>query len=128
MNKYFRNAGDYAALVEEFSDGRYDYKTKTYLPIVHENFPTEDEIVLVYQDSGCYDDSIDVFFQRDGKLFNVEASHCSCNGYEGCWNPSEVTWEYLLSYLTPSTSWSWTFPAEDLAALKAFAEEKLAGK
>jgi hypothetical protein len=31
-----------------------------------------------------------VLFERDGKLFEVNGSHCSCYGLEGQFNPSEV--------------------------------------
>jgi hypothetical protein len=32
-----------------------------------------------------------------GRLFEVHASHCSCNGLEGCFDPVETTRTYLNS-------------------------------
>jgi len=40
------------------------------------------------------------FLLRDintGKLYENHASHCSCYGYEGQWEPEETSVEYLLS-------------------------------
>lgn len=36
-----------------------------------------------------------VLFEQDGKLFEVNGSHCSCYGLEGQWEPEEVTLEAL---------------------------------
>ena len=36
-----------------------------------------------------------VLFEKDGKLWEVNGSHCSCNGLEGQWSPEETTWEVL---------------------------------
>lgn len=32
-----------------------------------------------------------VIFEKDGKLFEVNGSHCSCHGLEGQWSPEETT-------------------------------------
>ena len=36
-----------------------------------------------------------VVFWQHGKLWIVEGSHCSCNGLEGQWFPTETTWEAI---------------------------------
>ena len=36
-----------------------------------------------------------VLFEQDGKLFEVNGSHCSCYGLEGQWEPEETTIEAL---------------------------------
>ena len=36
-----------------------------------------------------------ILFEKDGKLFEVNASHCSCYGLEGQWEPEETTKEAL---------------------------------
>ena len=36
-----------------------------------------------------------VLFEEDGKLYEVNGSHCSCNGLEGQWDPEEVTLEEI---------------------------------
>jgi hypothetical protein len=42
-----------------------------------------------------YQGSAIVIFEKDGKLFEVYGSHCSCNGLEGQWEPEETSWEAL---------------------------------
>jgi hypothetical protein len=50
-----------------------------------------------------------VLFEKDGKLFEVNGSHCSCYGLESCgigrdettqWQPEETTKEALIHRLT----------------------------
>jgi hypothetical protein len=36
-----------------------------------------------------------VIFEKDGKLYEVNGSHCSCHGLEGQWEPEETSWEAL---------------------------------
>ena len=38
-----------------------------------------------------------VLFERDGQLFEVNGSHCSCYGLEGQWEPEETTKDALLA-------------------------------
>lgn len=52
-------------------------------------------IHLAWYGYGSYCGSSFVIFEKDGKLFEVNASHCSCNGLEGKWDPEETTWEAL---------------------------------
>lgn len=40
-----------------------------------------------------------LMFEQDGKLFEVSASHCSCFGCEGQWEPSEIVLEELANRL-----------------------------
>lgn len=47
-----------------------------------------------------------VIFKQDGKLFEVNGSHCSCYGLEGQWDPEECTSEYLDKKLTDSWYYS----------------------
>lgn len=44
-----------------------------------------------------------VLFERDGKLFEVEGSHCSCFGLEGQWKPEEAEREAIIHRLTKGT-------------------------
>ena len=37
-----------------------------------------------------------VVFRKDGKLFEVHGSHCSCNGLEGQWEPHETSFDALM--------------------------------
>jgi hypothetical protein len=42
---------------------------------------------------GDYEGSCVIIFRKDGTLYYNAASHCSCNGFEGNWDPEEATWE-----------------------------------
>ena len=79
---------------------RYFENFKT-IADVHEQFSITSEqvqdaqILYAYYGSGSYCGAATVLFQRDGTLYEVTASHCSCDGLEGEWTPAEVTWEQL---------------------------------
>jgi hypothetical protein len=45
---------------------------------------------------GDYCGSAFVLFEKEGKMYEVNGSHCSCNGLEGDWDPEEVEKEHLL--------------------------------
>lgn len=48
--------------------------------------------VYTYED---YSGKAFVLFEKDGKLYEVNGSHCSCNGLEGQWQPEETSVEAL---------------------------------
>jgi hypothetical protein len=59
------------------------------------NAPTADEVIYAgysYQD---YNGSAIIVFARDGKLYENNDGHCSCNGL-GDWLPEETSVEALL--------------------------------
>lgn len=59
------------------------------------NFAAGCEILLAYY---CYEDysgSAFVLFRKDGKLYEVNGSHCSCYGLEGQWSPEETSIDAL---------------------------------
>lgn len=60
------------------------------------------EILLAWYGYGSYCGSAGVLFHRDGKLYEVTGSHCSCYGLEGSWSPGETSWEALAMR---SASW-----------------------
>jgi hypothetical protein len=55
----------------------------------------EAEILLAWYGYGDWCGSALVLYLKDGKLFEVNASHCSCNGLEGQWEPQETNWKAL---------------------------------
>lgn len=63
------------------------------------NAPEEDqegvEIIYAVYERGDYEGSAFVLFRKGGKLFEVNGSHCSCNGLEECWGPEETSIEAL---------------------------------
>lgn len=52
-------------------------------------------VLLAWYGYGSYCGSSLVIFERDGKLYEVNGSHCSCYGLEGQWLPEETSWEAL---------------------------------
>lgn len=46
--------------------------------------------------NGGYEGNAHVIFRKDGKLYEVNGSHCSCYGLEGQWEPEETTVKALL--------------------------------
>lgn len=55
---------------------------------------TSDELVFARIDEGGYEGSAFVLYRRNGKLWEVNDSHCSCNGWEN-WSPEETTVEAI---------------------------------
>lgn len=53
------------------------------------------EILLASYGTPSYEGYAFVLFRRDGKLWEVNGSHCSCYGLEGQWDPEEVSVEAL---------------------------------
>lgn len=37
-----------------------------------------------------------IYTTKDGTLYEVNGSHCSCNGFGGQWVPERTSWESLL--------------------------------
>jgi hypothetical protein len=94
MQKYFGNWSSYQDLVNEFGRGDYDYDTSSYLNVkVDEDFPTDDEIIFASSEEESYSGWCHVVYEKDGKLYEYEDSHCSCDGLS--WNPEETTWAAL---------------------------------
>jgi hypothetical protein len=43
----------------------------------------------------CYEGEAFVLYEKEGRLFEVNGSHCSCYGLEGQWDPELTTIEAL---------------------------------
>jgi len=53
------------------------------------------EIIVASYTYEDYSGDAYVLFRKDGKLFEVHGSHCSCYGLEGQWVPEETTEEAI---------------------------------
>ena len=53
-------------------------------------------IIAATYDTGNYEGSAMVVFRKEGKLYEVHGSHCSCYGLEDNWNPEETSYEALM--------------------------------
>lgn len=61
------------------------------------------EILLASYGTPSYEGYAFVLFRRDGKLWEVNGSHCSCYGLEDQWEPEETTAEALLHRIKEGT-------------------------
>lgn len=53
------------------------------------------EVLFAAYGGRGYEGSAFVLYRKDGKLYEVNGSHCSCNGLEGQWSPEETNLESL---------------------------------
>lgn len=53
-------------------------------------------IIFALYEQPPYEGYALVLFERDGKLYEVNGSHCSCYGLEGQWSPEETSVEELM--------------------------------
>lgn len=91
MKKYFGSFDDRRDVADNFLGSGYhadDWQPPS-------DFPSEEEILFASYGGGAYDGDAIVLFEREGKLFEVHGSHCSCYGLEGQWEPEATTWAAL---------------------------------
>lgn len=84
------------------------------------DFPTEEQILFAVYDQPPYEGYSYVIFQKDGKLFDNAASHCSCRGLEEGWGPQETTWKAIANFER-----LWHMDIEERRALGALVAENL---
>ena len=53
-------------------------------------------ILFAYYDCPPYEGYAFVLFEKDGQLYEVNGSHCSCMGLENQWDPEKTTIEAML--------------------------------
>lgn len=81
---------------EEFDGDRWSsYRESDPTPTLEKPEFAGAEILLASYGAPAYEGYAFVLFRRDGKLWEVNASHCSCYGLEGQWSPEEVTAQEL---------------------------------
>jgi len=56
------------------------------------DLPSDEQILFASYGEQAYEgDALVVFLDGNGQLLSVEASHCSCYGLEGQWDPKPTT-------------------------------------
>ena len=55
------------------------------------------EVVAAYSTEPDYDMACWFLLRKDGQLFELSSSHCSCNGYEGTFEQEPCPPEYLVN-------------------------------
>lgn len=90
---YIGDFKDKMSVMQEFSNGwnQVDIDILNAFKGVH--------ILLAYYLSENYSGTAYVVFEKRGKLYEVEGSHCSCYGLEGQWEPAEIPLELLNNYV-----------------------------
>jgi hypothetical protein len=96
MKKVFY--GGYDSVNEIWTDFFEEYGggTRTGDDAPPDDFPENSQIIYAWSGGDGYDESSFVVYMSKGKLMVNNASHCSCYGFEGQWNPSETTWFQLF--------------------------------
>ncbi len=82
-------------------------------------------LLIANLDSWFYEESAHFLFVREGQLYEVSASHCSCNDFEGQWSPDKVEWEQLA--MRPKEWFAYDSP-EVQAAADALVAANLTGR
>ena len=86
------------------------------------------EILLAYYLYEDYSGEAFVLFKKDGVLYEVNGSHCSCYGLEGQWDPEETTVEALKHRISVDEEFGTeyggdnTFRKELIKVLDSYAE------
>ena len=95
LKRYFGWDG-YEEMRSDFA--RTDWSEDRPVPRHHPGFPTEAEVLCAFNSEPDYSMSAAIYFERNGELFELEAGHCSCYGYEECndWDTLKpITQAYL---------------------------------
>lgn len=95
MNKYHGNWSSLDEMITDFEGSSWFSEQENKDKIVYD-FPLEEELIYAAYHQESYDGYASVIFSKEGKLFEVNASHCSCNGLEGQWKPEETSWEAIV--------------------------------
>lgn len=71
------------------------YRNDDAIPIEEKPKFKGAEILLASYGTPSYEGYAFVLFRRDGKLWEVDGSHCSCYGLAGQWDPEQTTVDAL---------------------------------
>lgn len=90
-----------------FEEMRNDFKRDPWLDLsglqptsIAEPDFQDIEVLLASYGNECYEGDAFVLFRKNGQLYEVNGSHCSCYGLEGQWDPEETSIEVLEHRLT----------------------------
>lgn len=81
--RYFGRWGDVYDINRDFDEHRGECALE------------DEEVLFASYENEDYSGHAVVLFERNGTLMEVSASHCSCYGLEGQFEPAPVTWEAL---------------------------------
>lgn len=124
--RYFGLWDNYDDVLQSAGGMAWDYNKGAYVSIsegLASTFPTDKEILFAIYEYEDYSGGAEILYERDGKLFTIVDSHCSCNGLEDLNSPGTPTsWEALALTLPEAenggySSWHDTEADEHLHAL-----------
>ena len=85
----------FEGMCQDFDNDRWYGAPEAKTPS-HERPEFQDiEVLFASYEYAGYEGDAFVLFRKDGKLYEVNGSHCSCYGLEGQWEPEETTIEAL---------------------------------
>jgi hypothetical protein len=100
MSIYLHGWSSFEDMCQEFDNDRWGNYRDEKIPS-HELPEFQGiEVLLAYYCYENYSGEAFVLFRQDGKLYEVNGSHCSCYGLEGQWSPEETTIEALEHRMT----------------------------
>lgn len=103
MTERYFGFKDYEDMKKAFTETVYDRKTGKYVDKEIPDFPTDEQVLFADYEQGYYEGEAQVLFvDRDGLLYEVKGSHCSCYGLEGQWAPGLVSWTALAMRPRPA--------------------------
>jgi hypothetical protein len=87
---------EYAATEPPYANAEYwrERKREMDAALAQERWQSMNVLLASYG-TPSYEGYAFVLFSRDGKLYEVNGSHCSCYGLENQWSPEETTVEAL---------------------------------
>ena len=84
MSYYTESVSTVHGILKEFRAWEAPIRPMSEADLIYANYTYED-----------YRGQAIVFFIHDGRIYEVNGSHCSCHGLEDQWEPEEVTPAYL---------------------------------
>lgn len=121
--------GDWQA-PREFWGGAFDGEKHEGYAAMRADFDEKDippagDVLFAFYSYENYSGYAFVLFQRGDDVFEVNGSHCSCNGLEGQWDPKPTTWAALsMRKMVSGQSEYYGMDEEALAALRALVAER----
>ena len=94
FNNVYMSESDYMSKTPTYGNKEAWERDKSIISNIDREW---ENINILFASYGCdnYQGDAFVLFEKDGKLFEVNGSHCSCFGLEGQFNPEETTLDAL---------------------------------
>lgn len=111
------SAEDYNRSEAPYANTEYWLKSKAQMNKLLQEYSKYNVLFASYGEDNYSGDAW-VLFEQDGKLYEVNGSHCSCFGLEGQWEPEETALEAIKLRLDKgslgASDYSGNYFADDL--------------